>query len=191
MGLGGRGIAPVAGLLSQSRHAGPISTSLECPRPLSMFPVPTSVFLTRGVGVHRDRLHRLRIRLARCRYRAAKSCSSHRLCRRDAMGSPPPRASKRCAPARLLSVCWRGRKPTSRGGASMRDARDPRPSRRSGRLWLYFRYHGFGKTEQESSDYAEDLAATMLATTLGIDFDPDAAWNERRRVYETSGHVLR
>jgi arginine decarboxylase len=38
--------------------------------------------------------------------------------------------------------------------------------------------------------YAEDLAATMLASTLGIDFDPNGAWNERRRVYETSGHVI-
>ncbi|MFZ0125094.1 MAG: pyruvoyl-dependent arginine decarboxylase, partial [Xanthobacteraceae bacterium] len=34
---------------------------------------------------------------------------------------------------------------------------------------------------QESGDYAEDLAATMLASTLGIDFDPDAAWYERKR----------
>jgi arginine decarboxylase len=32
-------------------------------------------------------------------------------------------------------------------------------------------YHGFGKTEAESGDYAEDLAATMLASTLGIEFD--------------------
>ncbi|HEX6001380.1 MAG TPA: pyruvoyl-dependent arginine decarboxylase, partial [Hyphomicrobiaceae bacterium] len=51
-------------------------------------------------------------------------------------------------------------------------------------------YHGFGKTEVESGDYAEDLAATMLASTLGIEFDPDAAWNERRKVYETSELIV-
>jgi arginine decarboxylase len=51
-------------------------------------------------------------------------------------------------------------------------------------------YHGFGKTETESGDYAEDLAATMLASTLGIEFDPDAAWNERRKVYETSELIV-
>src|SRR5262249_15769644 len=50
-------------------------------------------------------------------------------------------------------------------------------------------YHGFGKTEGEAGDYAEDLAATMLASTLGIEFDPDAAWNERRKVYETT-HLI-
>jgi arginine decarboxylase len=43
---------------------------------------------------------------------------------------------------------------------------------------------------QESGDYAEDLAATMLASTLGIDFDPDAAWNERKRVYEHSQLII-
>jgi arginine decarboxylase len=24
----------------------------------------------------------------------------------------------------------------------------------------------------------------MLASTLGLDFDPDAAWNERKQIYE-------
>jgi pyruvoyl-dependent arginine decarboxylase (PvlArgDC) len=35
-------------------------------------------------------------------------------------------------------------------------------------------HHGYGKDEVESGDYAEDLTATMLASTLGIEFDPDA-----------------
>ena len=30
----------------------------------------------------------------------------------------------------------------------------------------------------------------MLASTLGIEFDPDAAWNERKRVYETSTLII-
>ena len=30
----------------------------------------------------------------------------------------------------------------------------------------------------------------MLASTLGIEFDPDAAWNERKRVYETSSLII-
>jgi arginine decarboxylase len=45
-------------------------------------------------------------------------------------------------------------------------------------------------TEAESGDYSEDLAATMLASTLGIEFDPDAAWDERKRVYETSNLII-
>lgn len=40
-------------------------------------------------------------------------------------------------------------------------------------------HHGYGQTGKRAGDYAEDLAAGMLATSLGIDFDPDASWSER------------
>ena len=33
-------------------------------------------------------------------------------------------------------------------------------------------HHGFGATDDKCGEYAEDLAATMLATTLGVEFDP-------------------
>ena len=48
-------------------------------------------------------------------------------------------------------------------------------------------HHAFGETVTQSADYAEDLAATMLASTLGIELDPDVAWDERKQVYEV-GH---
>ncbi|MBU1097150.1 MAG: arginine decarboxylase, pyruvoyl-dependent [Ignavibacteriae bacterium HGW-Ignavibacteriae-2] len=52
-------------------------------------------------------------------------------------------------------------------------------------------HHPFGETAKVAGDYAEDLAATMLATTLGIDFDADKAWNEREQVYKMSGKIVR
>ncbi|MEK7501045.1 MAG: arginine decarboxylase, pyruvoyl-dependent [Patescibacteria group bacterium] len=52
-------------------------------------------------------------------------------------------------------------------------------------------HHPFGETAQKAGDYAEDLAATMLATTLGIDFDPDTAWDEREQLYKSSGKIIR
>ena len=51
-------------------------------------------------------------------------------------------------------------------------------------------HHGYGMSLQQSSEYAEDLAASMLASTLGIEFDPDAAWNQRKLVYETSHLII-
>ena len=51
-------------------------------------------------------------------------------------------------------------------------------------------HHPFGETDERASDYAEDLAATMLATTLGVDFDPDTAWDEREKVYKLSGKIV-
>jgi arginine decarboxylase len=48
-------------------------------------------------------------------------------------------------------------------------------------------HHSFGQTAEVSGDYAEDLAATMLASTFGIPFDPNQAWDERKEVYQASG----
>jgi len=52
-------------------------------------------------------------------------------------------------------------------------------------------HHAFGETAKISGDYAEDLAATMLATTLGVEFDSDKAWDERKQIYKASGHIFK
>jgi arginine decarboxylase len=52
-------------------------------------------------------------------------------------------------------------------------------------------HHPFGQTEKVAGEYAEDLAATMLATTLGVDFNPDIDWSERENIYKMSGKIVR
>jgi len=49
----------------------------------------------------------------------------------------------------------------------------------------------FGRTEAQAGDYAEDLAATMLGTTLGVQIDPDLAWDEQRELWKISGKIVR
>lgn len=51
-------------------------------------------------------------------------------------------------------------------------------------------HHSFGQCENEAGQYAEDLAAYMLATTLGKDFDLDQIWNEEKSVYEISEDIV-
>ncbi len=52
-------------------------------------------------------------------------------------------------------------------------------------------HHSFGETDSKAGEYAEDLAASMLATTLGIEFDSDAVWDEREQIYKMSGKIIR
>ena len=52
-------------------------------------------------------------------------------------------------------------------------------------------HHGFGMTQKATGDYVEDMAATMLATTQGIDLDPSTAYNERKNIYKAHGLVVR
>jgi arginine decarboxylase len=52
-------------------------------------------------------------------------------------------------------------------------------------------HHPFGETDEKAGEYAEDLAASMLALTLGIEFDPNVAWDEREQLYKASGKIIR
>ena len=52
-------------------------------------------------------------------------------------------------------------------------------------------HHSFGETEDQAGDYAEELAAEMLATTLDVDFDPDKSWDEKKEIYRISNKIVR
>jgi arginine decarboxylase len=52
-------------------------------------------------------------------------------------------------------------------------------------------HHSFGETEEVAGEYAEELAAEMLATTLGVEFDPDRSWDEKKEIYRISNKIVR
>lgn len=52
-------------------------------------------------------------------------------------------------------------------------------------------HHSFGETEEIAGEYAEELAAEMLATTLNVEFDPDLSWDEKKEVYRISNKIVR
>ena len=52
-------------------------------------------------------------------------------------------------------------------------------------------HHSYGQNEVVAGEYAEDLAASMLGTVLGVPFDPEKAWDERREQWLLSGEIVR
>ena len=52
-------------------------------------------------------------------------------------------------------------------------------------------YDSFGKNEKAAGDYAEDVAAQMLASSLGISFDIDKSWDEKRQLWNISGQIYK
>lgn len=154
-----------------------------------MFPIPTSMFLTRGMGIHRHRLtaFEFALREADIEQQNLVSVSSifpprcQLIAREDGVATLRPGEVTFSVMARAET-----NEPGRLVHASIGLARPADPA-----MYGYIsEHHGFGMSAQESGDYAEDLAATMLASTLGIDFDPDAAWNERKRVYEHSQLII-
>jgi arginine decarboxylase len=52
-------------------------------------------------------------------------------------------------------------------------------------------HHSFGETDQKSGDFAEDLAASMLASTLGVEFDPNKDYDENKEIYKMSDKIIK
>ena len=154
-----------------------------------MLLIPKSFFLTNGVGVHRERLtaFELALRDADIEQQNLVSVSSilppgcNELERQTGVATLHPGEITFSVLARTETD-----EPGRRVHSSIGLARPSDPT-----MYGYIsEHHGYGMTREQSGDYAEDLAASMLASTLGVDFDPDAAWNERKRVYETSHFII-
>lgn len=51
-------------------------------------------------------------------------------------------------------------------------------------------HHSFGQNEKEAGLYAEQLAAEMLATTLGKNPDTSRIWNEESKIFQISDDLF-
>ena len=151
--------------------------------------VPTKIFFTKGVGKHKEYLASFELALRN---------AGIEICNLVSVSSIFPIGCKRLSKEQGLKLlkpgqithCVMARNSTSEPNrliASSIGVAIPADKQMYGYL---SEHHPFGETEKVCGDYAEDLAATMLATTLGIDFDTDKAWNEREQVYKMSGKIV-
>jgi arginine decarboxylase len=151
--------------------------------------VPTKVFLTKGVGIHREKLTSFEMAL-----REAK-IANYNLVRVSSIFPPNCQIVDRDEGIRML-------KPGQVVFSVIAEAATNEPSRRvlsaiglaipndSNHHGYISEHHAFGQSEGYASDYAEDLAASMLATVLGIPFNPDEAWDVRREQWKLGGEIV-
>ena len=51
-------------------------------------------------------------------------------------------------------------------------------------------HHAYGEDEKYAGEFSEDLAASMLASTLGIPFDVDANYDSKRQIFMLSDLIV-
>ena len=151
--------------------------------------VPKQAFFTKGVGRHRNRLESFELALRNAgivRYNLVRVSSIFpphcRVVSRD-------RGVTKLQPGQIVYVvlaeCSTD-EPSRLVGSGTGMAR-PKVGENYGYI---SEHHCFGMTEARLGDFVEDMAATMLATTLGIQFDPETAYDERKKVYRMSGKIV-
>jgi arginine decarboxylase len=152
--------------------------------------VPTRVFFTKGVGSHRDELRSFEL--------ALKDAGIEKLNLVHVSSIFPPKCKiipkdegvkliapgsiAFCVMARLASNEMRRLIASSIGCAI--------PADKSTYGYLS-EHHAYGQTDEYAGEFAEDMAASMLASTLGLEFDESANWDEKEQVFKISGEIIR
>ncbi len=152
--------------------------------------VAQKIFLIKGVGVHKDKLASFEAALRNggiekfnLVYVSSIFPPNCKIISRD-------EGLKYLKPGQII-YCVMARNETNEPNRLISAAIGIATPKDSSHYGYLSEHHTFGQTAKISGEYAEDLAATMLATTLGIPFDPDSAWDERKQVYTTSGNIFR
>jgi arginine decarboxylase len=152
--------------------------------------VPKKIFYTKGVGVHREKLASFEMAL-----RAAGLAH----CNLVLVSSIFPPGCKVVSKEEGLKALQPGEivfavydresthEPNRLIAASVGVAIPAEPSMHG----YLSEHHSCGETDEKAGEYAEDLAASMLATTLGIEFNPELDWDEREQIFKMSGKIVR
>jgi arginine decarboxylase len=152
--------------------------------------VPKAIFFTNGVGVHKDRLSSFELALRDAGIEKANLVTVSSIFPPHCREISRKEGEKLIKPGQIVH-CVMARQDTNEPNrlvaASIGLAR-PADKEKYGYL---SEHHSYGETSKVAGDYAEDLAATMLATTLGIEFDPERAWNEREQVFRMEKTILK
>lgn len=152
--------------------------------------VPKKVFLTKGVGTHKEELRSFELALRdagieKCNLVYVSSIlppGCKIISRKDGLKQLIPGMITYCVLARCVS------NEPHRLVASSVGCAIPTDKNTYGYL---SEHHSYGKTEKAAGDYAEDLAAAMLASTLGVEFDENKSWDEKKEVFKISDKIVR
>lgn len=153
--------------------------------------IPTKLFFTKGVGINKDRLASFEAALRDAGIEKFNLVYVSSILPPNCKIISKEEGFKQLQPGQVI-FCVMARMESNEPNRLMASAIGVAVPKESDKHYGYLsEHHAFGETAKKAGEYAEDLAATMLATTLGIEFNSDTAWEEREQVYKASGQIFR
>jgi arginine decarboxylase len=147
--------------------------------------IPKKMFFTKGVGNHRNKLQSFELALRNCGIEQCNLVYVSSIFPPNCKIISKAEGIKLLLPGQITFVVMAKastNEPNRLVAASIGLAQ-PKDKNQYGYI---SEHHSFGETQRKVADFAEDLAATMLASTLGIELDADKDWNERKQLYVTN-----
>lgn len=151
--------------------------------------VPQKMFLTKGLGVHKEKLASFEMALRDARIAPFNIVEVSSIFPPQCQMISVEEGMRELSPGQIVHVVMSKnhcQEPQRLMAASVGVAI---PADR--RMYGYLsEHHSFGQDQEAAGRYAEDLAATMLATILGVDFNPDSSWDEKKEIWKISGKIV-
>ncbi len=152
--------------------------------------VPNKMFFTSGVGRHKEQLHSFELAL---RDAGIEKCN---LVTVSSIFPPGCKMISRSEGVKLLrpgqiAFVVMSRNASNEPNRLMATSIGVAVPANKADYGYLSEHHSFGQTEEKAGEYAEDLAASMLASTLGIEFDVDQSWDEKEKLFKISGQIVR
>lgn len=151
--------------------------------------VPKQVFFTKGVGKHVNKLQSFELALRKAGIETCNLVRVSSILPPNCKIISKAKGVKQINPGQITFVVLAEaatNEPSRLVGAGVGLAQPA-----EGHQYGYIsEHHGYGMQGSKIADLVEDMAATMLATTLGIDFDPETAYDERKEIYRMSGKIV-
>jgi arginine decarboxylase len=152
--------------------------------------VPTKVFLTKGMGVHKDKLASFELALRDAGIERCNLVCVSSIFPPNCKIIPKDEGVRLLQPGQI-TFCVMARADTNEPNRLVATSIGLAVPADSNNYGYLSEHHSHGETGKKAGEYAEDLAATMLATTLGVEFNPEQAWQEREQIYKQSGHIIK
>ena len=152
--------------------------------------VPKRAFFTKGVGRHKDELQSFELALRNAGIEKCNLVNVSSIIPPNCKIITREKGVQDLKPGQI-TYCVMSRNKTNEPNRLVGAAIGVAVPKEKDSYGYISEHHCFGQTAKFAGDYAEDLAATMLATTLGLEFDSDKAWDERKQEYKMSGRIVR
>ncbi len=152
--------------------------------------VPKRVFFTKGVGTHKEELTSFELALRDAGIEKFNLVQVSSIFPPAAKVVPKTVGLKKLSPGQVVFCVMSklsSNEPRRLMAASVGCAI---PTDR--KLYGYLsEHHKYGENDKTAGDYAEDLAAAMLASTLGIELDESLGWDEKKEIYRISDKIVK
>lgn len=152
--------------------------------------VPTHVFLTKGVGRHKYQLKSFEVALRQAGVAQQNLVQVSSILPSKCKIISREKGIKMLVPG-AVSFSVLARADTNEHGRLVASSIGVAIPKDKGQWGYLSEIHEHGMNNKQAGDMAEDLAAGMLGTTFGLEFDPDKAWSEREQAYKSSGLFIK